>query len=262
LFGLFFQSLIDTNTRREFAEDPRHAHKLAVLLDEFWAPGRMDVLADAAAFTASFGFRMLYVVQSKQQLHTIYGQEGAENIFLNTGAELLFGGADQRLAEEVSKRAGSDTVQAVSTSRPRFMGWLFPARQSDTEAERPRNLLLPQEVSRLPKDEMLVLRPTLPPLKLKRIVWYTDRCFRACGGPPLPVGKLQLRVERDPAPAAPPPPPPSPQAEAAAEAEATHMVAPTATEDGRSHGAAHVVETADAERHPAEPSHLADHGVP
>ena len=90
LFGLFFQQIVDFNCRREFAEDKRNTHKLLMALDEFWAPGRMDVLADAAAFTASFGFRMLYVVQSKQQLHTIYGQEGAENIFLNTGAELLF----------------------------------------------------------------------------------------------------------------------------------------------------------------------------
>jgi type IV secretion system protein VirD4 len=121
LFALFFQSIIDAGTRREFSEDARNKHRVAVVLDEFWAPGRMDVLADAVAFVRSFGFRMLYVVQSKQQLNTIYGQEGAENIFANTGAELLFGGADQRLAEEVSKRGGSDTVQAVSTSRPRLI---------------------------------------------------------------------------------------------------------------------------------------------
>jgi hypothetical protein len=211
LFSLFFQQIIDFNTRKEFAEDPRNKHQLAMILDEFWAPGKMDVLADAAAFTASFGFRMLYVVQSKQQLHTIYGQEGAENIFLNTGAELLFGGADQRLAEEVSKRAGNDTVEATTTSRPRFMGWLFPAKQSENTAERGRALLLPQEVQRLPKDEMIVLRPTLPPLKLARIFWFSDPAFRGMGGDPPEVPQLHLHVERDTTP-------PAPRAEDVAEA--------------------------------------------
>jgi type IV secretion system protein VirD4 len=194
------------------------------------------------------------VVQSKQQLHTIYGQEGAENIFLNTGAELLFGGADQRLAEEVSKRAGSDTVQAVSTSRPRFMGWLFPARQSDTEAERPRNLLLPQEVSRLPKDEMIVLRPTLPPLKLRRLVWYTDRWFRGMGGPRLSVPRLALRVERDPASPAP-----------VNDADAARGGEYAQTGDVRARpGAApaHALDTAAAERPAATTSPIADPGLP
>jgi type IV secretion system protein VirD4 len=221
LFSLFFQQLIDFNTRREFAEDPRNKHQLAVIMDEFWAPGRMDILADAAAFTASFGFRMLYVVQSKQQLYTIYGQEGAENIFLNTGAELLFGGADQRLAEEVSKRGGTDTVATVTKHRPRFFAWLHPSKQHDNTAPQGRSLLLPQEVQRLPKDRMIVLRPTLPPLKLKRIVYYNDKAFRDNAGQPPPVPTLHLHVERDPGA----PPPSAAEVEAAAEAarEAEHQ---------------------------------------
>lgn len=197
LFALFFQQLVDFNTRREFSEDPRHRYQVAVEMDEFWAPGRMDILADAAAFTASFGFRLLYVVQSKQQLHSIYGEQGAENIFLNTGAELLFGGADQKLAEEVSKRAGADTVTETTTNRPRFFGWLTPAKQSESEAVRQRALMLPQEVQRLSRDEMLVLRPGLPPLKLSRVVWFKDSFFRGMKGAPPPVPLLHLRVERE-----------------------------------------------------------------
>jgi type IV secretion system protein VirD4 len=249
LFGLFFQQLIDFNTRQEFAEDTRNKHRLACVLDEFWAPGRMDVLADAAAFTASFGFRMLYVVQSKQQLHTIYGEQGAENIFLNTGAELLFGGADQRLAEEVSKRGGSDTVQAVSTARPRFLGWLFPARQHEHASERARSLLLPQEVQRLPSDAMIVLRPTLPPLKLARIVWFRDRPFRTMSGTPPVVPLLHLQVERDPAPAAPP----APTAEESAATAQAAVAAQAETLRARLRTAAtEVATTAAADRRAAE----------
>jgi type IV secretion system protein VirD4 len=243
LFSLFFQQLIDFNTRREFNEDSRNRYQLAVIMDEFWAPGRMDVLADAAAFTASFGFRILYVVQSKQQLYTIYGQEGAENIFLNTGAELLFGGADQRLAEEVSKRGGTDTVATVTTHRPRFFSWLHPSKQHDNTAPQGRSLLLPQEVQRLPKDRMIVLRPTLAPLKLKRIVYYADPAFRDHAGRMPTVPTLHLLVERDPAP----PPPTAEEAEAAAAAvrEAEHQIKAEKAADVRR-------QVDDAARHAAE----------
>jgi type IV secretion system protein VirD4 len=244
LFSLFFQQLIDFNTRREFGEDPRNRHQLAVIMDEFWAPGRMDILADAAAFTASFGFRILYVVQSKQQLYTIYGQEGAENIFLNTGAELLFGGADQRLAEEVSKRGGTDTVAAVTQHRPRFFSFLHPSKQHDNTSPQGRALLLPQEVQRLPKDRMIVQRPTLAPLKLKRIVHYKDPAFRDMAGAPPPVPTLHLRVERDAAP----PPPSAEEVEAAQEAarEAERLEAAGKAADVRRQveGAAHLAEQA------------------
>lgn len=218
LFSLFFQQLIDFNTRREFDEDPRNKYRLAVIMDEFWAPGKMDILADASAFTASFGFRMLYVVQSKQQLYSIYGQEGAENIFLNTGAELLFGGADQRLAEEVSKRGGTDTVEQTTRARPRFFGWLHPEKQHDHTSQQARALMLPQEIQRLPRDQMIVLRPTLPPLKIKRVFYYRDPAFRDHAGTPPPVPLLHLRVELDPAP--PPPSADEIAAAAAAVAEA------------------------------------------
>jgi type IV secretory pathway TraG/TraD family ATPase VirD4 len=80
------------------------------------------------------------------------------------------------------------------------MGWLFPARQSENAIDRPRSLLLPQEVTRLPPDEMIVLRPTLQPLKLARIYWYSDPAFQKMGGPLPEVPRLHLRVERDPIP--------------------------------------------------------------
>jgi type IV secretion system protein VirD4 len=139
-------------------------------------------------------------MQSKQQLHTLYGEQGAENLFLNCGAELLFGGVDQRLAEEVSKRGGSDTIAEVSTNRPRFMGWMTPSKQSENEAAKGRPLMLPQEVQQLPRDQLLVLRRFLPPLKLRRIEWFSDPWFARLKGPPPAAPALTITVERDQAP--------------------------------------------------------------
>lgn len=199
IYAQFFQQFVSRNTLHEFGKDTanKHHHPVLVMLDEFWALGEVPILADAAAFTRSFGFRFAYVIQSKHQTVTAFGPEGSKNLFLNTGAELLFGGADQELAEEVSKRGGTDTVEEVTTSKPRFMAWLNWSRQNENEQRKGRALMLPQEVSRMDKREMIVLRPGMAPLKLDRIFYFEDREFmtREQLAPTWP--RLTVQVELD-----------------------------------------------------------------
>lgn len=202
IYGIFFDQFVAVNTREEYREDPTHIHQVLVELDEFWALGKRDILADAAAFTASFGFRMAYVLQSKSQVRTTFGDEGAKNLFLNTGVECLFGGTDQDTAEEVSKRMGMDTVTETTKSGPRWMSWLHPQKQSQSEAARRRALMLPQEITRMDRNIMIVLRPGFMPLQLQRIVHYEDPYFSKLGGPPPTIAPLKVVVEMDDVPAA------------------------------------------------------------
>lgn len=197
IYANFFRQLIYAMAKEEYGETPDHAHPVLGIMNEFWALGEIKELADAVAFIRSSGLRILYIMQSKNQTVMSFGQHGSDNLFANVGVEVLFGGVDQKLAEEVSKRGGTDTVAATSKSRPRFGGWLFPAKQSETEAEKPRNLLLPQEVQLLPDDELLALRPKLWPLKLKRIFWFKDPWFRGMAGDPPPISPLAVEVERE-----------------------------------------------------------------
>ena len=197
VYGLLFQQLVQLNTRVEFGRDQSHRHRVLGLLDEFWALGKQDVLADAAAFTRSFGFRWAYVQQTRDQSESAFGEAGARNLFNNTGAEIVFGGTDRRTAEDISKRMGDDTVLDTSRSRPRFMGWLAPGKQSENEAAKGRALALPQEVMRLPSTIAIVLRPGLMPLKLRRIQWFRDPWFRPMGGEAPPVPVLAVTVPRE-----------------------------------------------------------------
>ncbi len=80
------------NPRTEFGRGPPRVHRVLGTLDEFWALGKRDVLADAAAFTASFGCRWAYVQQSQEQSVSAFGEAGARNLFSNTGARLDCGG--------------------------------------------------------------------------------------------------------------------------------------------------------------------------
>jgi type IV secretion system protein VirD4 len=197
LYGVFFDQFVAVNTREEYGRDPSHIHRCLVVLDEMWALGKRDIIADAAAFTASYGFRICYVLQAKSQIRGIFGEEGAKNLFLNTGVECLFGGTDQDTAEEISKRAGMDTITETTKSRPRFMSALNPQKQTESEAARRRALVLPQEISRMPQSAMIVLRPGFMPLRLTRIRHYDDPHYKPLGGPPPPLPELRVRVELD-----------------------------------------------------------------
>jgi type IV secretion system protein VirD4 len=201
IYGIFFDAFVACNTRQEFREDTSHIHRALVKLDEFWALGKRDTLADAAAFTASYGFRVSYVLQSKSQVRGIFGEEGAKNLFLNTGIECVFGGTDQDTAKEISERAGFDTVTETTQSRPRFWAWAQSHKQSESDQARRRALIMPQEIARLSKDLMVVLRPGHMPMKLRRIVHYQDPYYKRLlpgvigAAPELP--RLDVPVEYD-----------------------------------------------------------------
>lgn len=199
--AVLFQQLIDLNTEVEFDQDPAHKHKVLMMLDEAWAMGRMDVLADASAFARAFGIRMAYVVQTKAQLVSLYGKEGSENLFENTRAEVVFGVKGVNLSKEVSDMAGQDTVPETTQSRPRLMPWLNMAKQSESETARRRALMLPQEVRRLSPTQQIIFGIRDMKLKTGRVVYYKDRFLAPMEEDPPEVPELGVSIERDIAPA-------------------------------------------------------------
>lgn len=194
IYGLFFNHLIEKNSRVDFKDlNPMPAYRTLVLLDERWSLGSMTVLDDATAFIRSFGFRLAVVLQTKDQMKMSLGQEGADNLFSNMGAELIFGGSDLKTCKEFSERAAYDTVEEASTSKPKF-AWFSFNKYNENKSNKQRALILPQEIEALPKDVVLVKMKGEPLLKLKRIFWYKDRAFRAKSGdaPPMPVLKVEV----------------------------------------------------------------------
>jgi type IV secretion system protein VirD4 len=197
VYGLLFNQLIQMNSRVEFSKDPTHRkHRTLIMLDERWALGGMRELDDAFAYLRSYGFRFCVVLQSKGQLKTSLGEEGADNLFNNIKCEMIFGGTDQKTADEVSKRAGINTEVESSRSRPRFSLFNF-SRHTESESKKGRPLLLPQEVAQLDEKFVVVQMKGKPPLKLHRIFWYEDRHFRDMVGEPSGLPKLEVTMKRD-----------------------------------------------------------------
>jgi hypothetical protein len=76
-----------------------------------------------------------------------------------------------------SARGGNDTVTETTRSRPSQRGRLRLDRQTDSEAARRRELMLPQEVVHLPRDRVLVPRRR----RDAQPAWPLMRCRGECG---------------------------------------------------------------------------------
>lgn len=197
LLRLFFLQLFEANTDVMPEDDETVIHPAHVMFDEFTAIPPMRAIAKAAGFSLGFWLHFSFIVQSKNQVKEDYKGQGAASLLENIGAEVVFGTDSAELCREVSERAGNDTVTNVSRSMPRFLSFLRSAEQQQNEGQAKRSLILPQEVSRLPKDEELIFRSTIPPLRLKRTEWFSDKNFKHLREDPTYSDPVIYTVARD-----------------------------------------------------------------
>lgn len=174
LLNLFFQQVVDLNTRQLPEQNSKLNRKVLLLLDEFPALGNVNVLAKSVAFIAGYGIRLLTVVQSPAQLRAIYGIDAARNFVTNHAVEVVFAPKEQDVANELSERIGYDTVNARSRSGPKGLAM---RSTSETISEHRRALMLPQELKLLPKSKAFILGTGIPPIIADKIVYYEDKAF-------------------------------------------------------------------------------------
>lgn len=174
LLNLFFQQVVDLNTRELPEQNPKLNRKVLLLLDEFAALGNVNVLAKSVAFIAGYGLRLLTVIQSPAQLRAIYGADVAKNIMTNHAVEVVFAPKEQDVANELSERFGYDTVKARSRSGPKGLAM---RAISETVSEHRRALMLPQELKLLAKSKAFILGTGIPPIIADKIVYYRDKAF-------------------------------------------------------------------------------------
>jgi type IV secretion system protein VirD4 len=190
LLNLFFQQVVDLNTRELPEQNPKLNRKLLLLLDEFAALGNVHVLAKSVAFLAGYGVRLLTVIQSPAQLRAIYGVDLAKNIVTNHAVEVVFAPKEQDIANELSERFGYDTVMAKSRSGPKGLAM---RTISETVSQQRRALMLPQELKLLPNSKAIILMAGVPPIVAEKIVYYEDRAFTARILPPPPLEAPRVR---------------------------------------------------------------------
>lgn len=180
IIKLFFSQLINENVKELPEHNPALKYQCLVLLDEFTAMGKVDIIAKGVGYMAGYNMRLAIVIQDKNQLEAVYGKEDAHNIVSNMGAVIYFTPTQIGEAEEYSKMIGNDTVSTTSRQSPK--GQLFGVKgegggSSTTEQYQSRAILLPQELLQMSKDLELVVRPGMPVIQAGKIRYYEDEYF-------------------------------------------------------------------------------------
>lgn len=178
LSSLFFSFLFIRLTRYA---DSRPAGKCDVpvnlILDEFNNVGRIGGAADGSDFARSLSvirsrdIRVMLAVQSLGQLQNRYPNNLWAEIIGNCDIQLMLGCTDDVSAEYFSARSGDMSIQVNSTMTVRqtiAVAQVIP-QYRQTEGQGRRRLLTPDEVLRLPNEEMLCIIRGCNILKLNKL---------------------------------------------------------------------------------------------
>ena len=148
LLNLFYEQLINENTRVLPELDSTLTHQCLMLLDEFPALGRVNQIKESIGFTRQYNLRYLFIYQDKSQLEDkdLYGKEGADNIIGNQSAEIIYPPKSVNArVKEICETLGTKTVKVKNDSKTRGKN---TSRSTNTTQQK-RQLMMPSELIEL-----------------------------------------------------------------------------------------------------------------
>ncbi|TDK18097.1 type IV secretory system conjugative DNA transfer family protein, partial [Luteimonas aestuarii] len=117
IVNLFFSQLINVNTKVLPQNDKSIRHQCLLLMDEFTAIGRVDIISKAVAYMAGYNLRLLPIIQSMAQLDAVYGKELSRTIITNHALQIIYAPREQQDANDYSEMLGYTTVRRRARTR-------------------------------------------------------------------------------------------------------------------------------------------------
>ncbi len=169
LVNLFFDQLLNLNTRVLPSQDKTLKHQCLVLLDEMTSIGKVAMIAQAVSYMAGYNMRLLTIIQNKSQLEDVYGKAGALTLLSNHALMVMYAPSPtvQSDAQEYSEMLGYETVK--SRSRTSSM-----QSSSTSTSDQRRALMLPQEIRELGQTREIVSLENCKPILCDKIRYYED----------------------------------------------------------------------------------------
>lgn len=171
IVNLFFSQLIKLNLKELPKDNPELKYQCLLIMDEFPALGKIDIVAKSVAYIAGYNIRLLPIFQSRSQLNSIYGVDVASNILTNHALQVIYPPREQKDANEYSEMLGYETVKSTSKSHGK-------SGSSESVSDQRRALLLPQEIKELGEDKEIVTIENCRPIKAEKIIYYLDPAFQ------------------------------------------------------------------------------------
>lgn len=177
LLNLFFQQLLDLNTRELPSQNKSIKVSCLLLMDEFTAIGKIGILSKGISYIAGYWLRMMPIIQSPAQLVEVYGKDAAQTFTTNHALNIIFPpkASETQNAKDISEWLGYQTVKGVSLSKGK--SWFSKKSESESHSDQRRALMLPQEITSLGQDKELVIMENVPPILAQKILYFSDKAF-------------------------------------------------------------------------------------
>ena len=201
LMGIFYQQAASFFT----AKIPRPEEKVGVLMmmDEFPTLGKLEQFQAGIAYFRGYRVKLFLIIQDTQQLKGIYEEAGMNSFLSNSTYRITFAANNMETANLISQLIGNKTAIQISTNKPKYLD-LNPGARNLHISHAQRALLLPQEVIQLSKDDQIILIESQPPIRSKKIKYYSSKFFKKKLLPQIEIPKQEpyippRREKRNPA---------------------------------------------------------------
>lgn len=177
LLNLFFQQLIDLNTRELPNQNKAIKYTCMLLMDEFTAIGKIPILSKGISYIAGYWLRMMPIIQSPAQLVEVYGKDAAQTFQTNHALQIIYPpkASETQTAKDISEWLGYQTVKGKSHSKGK--GLFAKKSQSESTSDQRRALMLPQEITGLGKGKELIIAEDTPPILAQKVEYFKDTVF-------------------------------------------------------------------------------------
>lgn len=186
LVNLFFSQLVGQNVGIGMlpSQDPSLKYQCLLVLDEFTAMGRVNIIQESVAFSAGYNMRYMFILQDYSQLSNdeAYGKQGAETLVSNCAVQLVYPPKSvDDYVENVSKSIGYYDLKVKNISRSKG------ASSSNTHSEQvyKREVLSAQEIVNLREikhksgisTREIVLSEFSKPFLADKIIYFDEPYF-------------------------------------------------------------------------------------
>lgn len=175
IVNLFFNQLLNLNTRTLPEDDPSLKYQCLLIMDEFTSIGRVDMIQKSISYQAGYNMRVLTIIQNKSQLEDVYGKSGALTLMSNHALMVMYAPSPvvQSDANEYSEMLGYQTVKSMSKSRQHGRA----LSNSESVSDQKRALMMPQEIKELGRWKEIVSLENCKPIYCDKIKYFDDPSF-------------------------------------------------------------------------------------
>ena len=175
ILNLLFSFALRENIGELPEQNPELKHNCLLMMDEFPAIGKIDIIQKSVGFIAGYGMRLFIVCQNYEQLEQVYDKEGAANLYSNTGMRIYYAPDDIKAAKHLCDSLGKKTVRVsninINNKDKAFSGQVSRSEQNSLHGQ---NLMEADEIMAMGTSKALIQRVGMRFFIYDRIQYFSD----------------------------------------------------------------------------------------